>query len=317
MTLIGYGHSTPKTPLGKIALLIYLPLGVILAGRCLQEIGTKINEFIRNKMNYFKRSNSAVTNFHLIIIEFILTLLLISSASLFFSLNEDWTYSDSCYYSFITITTIGFGDFVPLQRSSKQYPIYYYLFTILFIVTGLLIAASAFNLLVVYLADYQRNRIENLRRRMNLKKQLQSENMLIGDVISAKNKQDIVTCMDEVPTFLYDEASSRVCSCDDLTSCLNLTKEQLQNKINLKRILIKKAATGSTNENKDYSQLQRFSHLSFQRQPVKNVKHLSLLDDKSDLIFLSCKDQTSKDMIRLAIESDFINHKIIKRRYSK
>ncbi len=266
-------------------------------------------------MSYLKRSESVATNFHIIVIEFILTLVLISTAAVFFSLNEDWTYSDSCYYSFITITTIGFGDFVPLQRG--PYPTYYYLFTILFIVTGLIIVASAFNLLVVYLADYQRNRIENLRRRLNLKKQLESENVLIGDVISADNKRDIVTHMDEVPTFMFDEAPSRVCSCDDLGSCMSFSKSKIKNNISIKRLRVRKAAASSCGEDKGDSYLRQYNRFSIRSQPVSCVKHLSLLVDKSDLILPSHKDQVSRELKMLAIESDFICHRIVDRRNSK
>lgn len=33
--------------------------------------------------------------------------------SLLFSYFEDWPYTVSIYYSFVTLTTIGFGDYVP------------------------------------------------------------------------------------------------------------------------------------------------------------------------------------------------------------
>lgn len=68
----------------------------------------------------------------------------------------------------------------------------YLVFTILFITTGLVIVASAFNLLVVYFVNINKNIVENLRRRMEEKKRLESQKMLTGDVIKASNKQDVV-----------------------------------------------------------------------------------------------------------------------------
>lgn len=35
----------------------------------------------------------------------------------FFSQNEKWEFLDAAYFCFITLTTIGFGDFVPAQVS--------------------------------------------------------------------------------------------------------------------------------------------------------------------------------------------------------
>ena len=35
-----------------------------------------------------------------------------------FSSWEGWTYLDACYFSFVTLSTIGFGDLVPGNRSA-------------------------------------------------------------------------------------------------------------------------------------------------------------------------------------------------------
>lgn len=43
--------------------------------------------------------------------------------SLIFSYFEDWPYSVAVYYSFVTLSTIGFGDFVPTfaPRQVRKY----------------------------------------------------------------------------------------------------------------------------------------------------------------------------------------------------
>lgn len=40
--------------------------------------------------------------------------------ALVFALLEEWKLSDAIYFSFITLTTIGFGDFVPSPRYTKN-----------------------------------------------------------------------------------------------------------------------------------------------------------------------------------------------------
>lgn len=80
---------------------------------------------------------------------------------------------------------------MPLQKGKYRY--YYFVFTFLFIATGQIILASALNLLVVYFANMTKNRCEFLKRRMIEKKRIAQENMFTGDIIKAKNKQDIVS----------------------------------------------------------------------------------------------------------------------------
>lgn len=56
---------------------------------------------------------------------------------------EGWSYLDAFYFSFITLTTIGFGDFAPQTDAGK-------LFTILYIIIGVGIILSFINTLYLH-----------------------------------------------------------------------------------------------------------------------------------------------------------------------
>lgn len=67
-----------------------------------------------------------------------------------FSKYERWDYFDAFYYCFITLTTIGFGDYVALQKESAlQTKPEYVAFSLVFILFGLSVVSAAINLLVL------------------------------------------------------------------------------------------------------------------------------------------------------------------------
>lgn len=91
-----------------------------------------------------------------------------------FSRYEGWSYFDSIYYCFITLTTIGFGDMVALQKDNAldQKP-EYVMFALIFILFGLAIVAASLNLLVLRFVtmnteDERRDEAEALQVRVTL-----------------------------------------------------------------------------------------------------------------------------------------------------
>ena len=61
-----------------------------------------------------------------------------------------WSYFNSIYYCFVTLTTIGFGDFVALQQdNSLENSPEYVTFALFFIMFGLAIIAASLNLMVL------------------------------------------------------------------------------------------------------------------------------------------------------------------------
>jgi len=61
---------------------------------------------------------------------FIWVAVLLIIGSIFYHYYEGWSWVDSIYFCFISLTTVGFGDFAPTTDVSK-------LFTIIYIANGL------------------------------------------------------------------------------------------------------------------------------------------------------------------------------------
>lgn len=94
--------------------------------------------------------NTEATETNLICVVTTLSTITIAGGAAAFSRYEGWTYFDSVYYCFITLTTIGFGDMVALQKDHAldEKP-GYIAFVLVFILFGLAIVAASLNLLVM------------------------------------------------------------------------------------------------------------------------------------------------------------------------
>ncbi|KAM3720058.1 Two pore potassium channel protein [Dirofilaria immitis] len=153
ITTIGYGHSTPTTIGGKTFCMFYalagIPLGIVM----FQSIGERINTFAAVLLRMCKRlagKPANVTHLDLILVASGCGTFLIASGAYVFQSYEKWTYFDSLYYCFITLTTIGFGDYVALQKDSAlQSSPEYVTFALIFIMIGLTVISAAMNLLVL------------------------------------------------------------------------------------------------------------------------------------------------------------------------
>lgn len=79
-----------------------------------------------------------------------LSIVVMTTGAAAFSQWERWSYFDAFYYCFITLTTIGFGDYVALQKESAlQSQPEYVIFSLVFILFGLSVVSGGINLLVL------------------------------------------------------------------------------------------------------------------------------------------------------------------------
>tara|TARA_R110002050_G_scaffold180350_3_gene313948 strand:- start:655 stop:969 length:315 start_codon:yes stop_codon:yes gene_type:complete len=53
------------------------------------------------------------------------TILVIAIGTVVYQYLENWTWLDSLYFSIITLTTIGYGDFSPQTAAGKWFTIFY------------------------------------------------------------------------------------------------------------------------------------------------------------------------------------------------
>uniref|UniRef100_A0A1I8HRM2 Potassium channel subfamily K member 9 n=1 Tax=Macrostomum lignano TaxID=282301 RepID=A0A1I8HRM2_9PLAT len=154
ITTIGYGHSTPKTRTGKVVCMLYSLVGIPLCIVMFQSIGERLNALItfilRSLKRLFRCKNTDVSQTNLIVVSINIGTLVLAAGAALFSHYESWNYLDSVYYCFITLTTVGFGDMVALQKNDqlKNRPDYV-LFSLVFIMAGLTVVSSAMNLMVL------------------------------------------------------------------------------------------------------------------------------------------------------------------------
>jgi voltage-gated potassium channel len=87
---------------------------------------------------------------------FTLTVIVIISGAWFYHVREGWSWLDSFYFTIITLTTVGYGDFSPQTSLGK-------LFTMAYILVGLSIISS----FIVLLAEHQQANRPNLREKLS------------------------------------------------------------------------------------------------------------------------------------------------------
>ncbi|XP_034115213.1 two pore potassium channel protein sup-9 isoform X2 [Drosophila albomicans] len=188
LTTIGYGHSTPTTRGGKLFTMCYAIVGIPLGLVMFQSIGERVNRLssyvIKAVRTSLRCKRTVASEVDLICVVTTLSSLTIAGGAAAFSRFEGWSYFDSVYYCFITLTTIGFGDMVALQKDNalNRKP-EYVMFALIFILFGLAIVAASLNLLVLRFVTM--NTEDERRDEAQAMQALQVAVKLEGDVITS------------------------------------------------------------------------------------------------------------------------------------
>lgn len=134
--------------------MFYAVLGIPLTLVMFQSLGERINTFVRYLLCRAKRGlglqKSEVSMGNMVLVGLLSCMSTLCIGAATFSHFEDWSFFNAYYYCFVTLTTIGLGDFVALQKNNtlqEQTP--YVAFSFMYILVGLTVTGAFLNLVVL------------------------------------------------------------------------------------------------------------------------------------------------------------------------
>ncbi|XP_048342407.1 potassium channel subfamily K member 16-like [Sphaerodactylus townsendi] len=156
LSTIGYGNLSPKTAGGQLFCVVFALFGIPLNIVFLHHIGKILSLLCERLAKCLYRKGVKKKTTRVLTLLFFLVmgiLVFICVPSVIFQVMEDWTYSEAIYFAFITLSTIGFGDYIIGRQQSKRYFPYYRMLVAIWIIFGLAWIALLFNLLTNLLED--------------------------------------------------------------------------------------------------------------------------------------------------------------------
>ena len=111
----GYGHLAPTTSAGQVFFTLYAVIGIPLCAIMLVGIGERLArpyikfDMVRPVTSFPKIEKMSRMIMFTMLCFIVFTLI---PAAIIMQL-EEWTYLQSWYFTIVTLTTVGFGDFVP------------------------------------------------------------------------------------------------------------------------------------------------------------------------------------------------------------
>ncbi|KAI5699835.1 hypothetical protein M8J76_014133 [Diaphorina citri] len=145
VTTIGYGQMAPMSTNSKLFCIFYsivgIPLTLILftalSDRLLVLSNSMLNSLVERYS--FQCSDLKIKLSYLGSLVITLSILFIFiPAYVFSSIEPNWSYLDSLYFCFISITTIGLGDYIPGESPQQEFKSLYKIIVSVYLILSLL-----------------------------------------------------------------------------------------------------------------------------------------------------------------------------------
>lgn len=231
LSTIGYGNLHPSTSLGRIMVIIYSLIGIPLNGIVLTKLGelfssTFITVHHRYKTERYESRMEMTIDIILYLIPGIFLFIFVPSVILVYF--EGWTFDESIYFAFVTLTTIGYGDLVAGQTSNtlKFYEVYK-VFLLFWIMIGLGYLVMILGFISRAMRCQQMSKIEQ-KLSHNLKvTQSRVWNEFMKDITYVRRMLNEMYLIKFKPVYKEDELTLRRRS----HSCPNLTEWPIMRKL--------------------------------------------------------------------------------------
>ncbi|XP_074502446.1 potassium channel subfamily K member 1b [Sebastes fasciatus] len=179
LSTTGYGHTAPLSDGGKAFCIIYSVIGIPFTLLFLTAVVQRIMVFsTRRPIMYVSRRWGLSKPLVAIVHASLLTTLAVSCfflipAAIFSTLEENWNFLESFYFCFISLSTIGLGDYVPGEATNQKFRALYKVGITVYLLLGLIV------MLVVLETLCELQQLKQLRKMFYLKKDKQQDRLAI------------------------------------------------------------------------------------------------------------------------------------------
>lgn len=171
LSTTGYGHTAPLSDGGKAFCIIYSVIGIPFTLLFLTAVVQRIMVFsTRRPIMYIHRhwgwSKPLVAIVHATLLATLaVTCFFLIPAAIFSALEENWNFLESFYFCFISLSTIGLGDYVPGEAVNQKFRELYKVGITVYLILGLIV------MLVVLETFCELQQLKQLRKMFYLKKE--------------------------------------------------------------------------------------------------------------------------------------------------
>ncbi|XP_051529978.1 potassium channel subfamily K member 1-like [Myxocyprinus asiaticus] len=209
LSTTGYGHTVPLSDGGKAFCIIYSVVGIPFTLLFLTAVVQRIMEFsTRRPLEYLHRrwgmSKTLLAALHASLLAFIIiSCFFLIPAIIFTVLEEDWNFLESFYFCFISLSTIGLGDYVPGEGYHQRFRELYKLAITFYLILGLIA------ILVVLETFCELQQLKKLRKMFYTRKQKTEDqlNIVDHDHLSFASVSNQASSFREDKTDVFPEAS--------------------------------------------------------------------------------------------------------------